>query len=265
MWMGTLYALQERLIFPRDMTGSVVPDKKIPPAVERIWIASSESAEGSGGGVERVEGWFFRAHRGDAAPAPAVIFAHGNAELIDHNVETAEWYLERGISVLLPEYRGYGRSGGHPSQDGIQQDMIAFHAWLTARPDIDSARIVYHGRSLGTGIVAQLARVHTPAALILESPFASIASIARGYCVPAALLKHPYRTDKVLPMLTCPILILHSSDDEIIGIDHGRRLHKLAPGSTLVEMTGSHNTWMGTKDEYWEAIEEVLRESGVTR
>src|SRR5688572_30832441 len=114
-------------------------------------------------GLERlhvgpVEGWFLPAY-GVAAgrPGPAVIFAHGNAEIIDPYALELEPYRRMGVSVLLPEFRGYGRSGGEPSEEGITDDFVAFHDLLAARPDVDPSRIVFHGRSLGGGVVCALA------------------------------------------------------------------------------------------------------------
>src|SRR5262249_55404708 len=130
-----------------------------------------------------------------------------------------------------------------------------------ARSDVDKAWIVIHGRSRGTGVASQLAALHQPAALILESPFTSIASFAWRYGVPPVFLRSPYRTDKVLPKLTCPILVLAGRNDEIIPIEHGEKLHRLAPTSTMVELDGSHNSGLSEQSEYWNAVDELLKKS----
>src|SRR5438045_8236 len=100
-----------------------------------------------------------------------------------------------------------------PGSFALEEHLLS-PRYLAARPDVDRSRIVIHGRSLGTGVASQLAGRHQPAALILESPFTSVASFAWRYGVPPVFLKSPYRTDEVLPKLTCPILILAGRDDE---------------------------------------------------
>src|SRR5688572_13803243 len=93
-----------------------------------------------------VEAFFFPAV-GAGAKGPAVIFAHGNGEAIDHWVSELDFYLERGVSLLLVEYRGYGRSSGTPSAGAIVDDTELFLGMLERRPEVDPARVIFHGRS----------------------------------------------------------------------------------------------------------------------
>jgi fermentation-respiration switch protein FrsA (DUF1100 family) len=249
VWLGALLALETKMVYPREMTGPVTRDALIPREVERVWIDGWDGV--------RVEGWFLPS--GLDRPAPAVMFFHGNAELIDHNLELAEAYRERGVATLLVEYRGYGRSGGSPLQKDIVADSAKFYDWLATKPGVDPGRIMLHGRSLGSGVAAQVAAARPGAALILESPFVSVASFARQYGAPPFLVRNPYRTDKVLPTLTCPILILHSRQDEIVPFSHGEKLQTLAPGSRLVELSGDHNAALSEQEAYWREIDAVLR------
>lgn len=253
-WLVALYSLQDSMLFPRQLAGARLPDTAVPTWVERVHINAPTG--------ERVEGWFVRApgtaSGGEDAGKPAVIFSHGNAELIDDQLQLVQAYRERGVHVLLIEYRGYGDSQGKPSQEGIVRDAVAFHDWLAARPEVDRSKIVFHGRSLGSGVASQLAAERSPAALILESPFTSVASFALRYGAPTFLIKSPFRTDRVLATLTCPILILHSRHDEIVPFSHGEKLHAIAKGSRLIEMNGGHNDVMMNQPEYWRAVDEVL-------
>jgi fermentation-respiration switch protein FrsA (DUF1100 family) len=249
VWLGALFTLESKLVYPRELAGPPLQDDLIPGEVERVWLDRD--------GV-RIEAWFLPS--GSPRPAPAVIFFHGNAELIDHNLELAEEYRDRGVSALLVEYRGYGRSGGSPSQKAIVGDAVAAYDWLREKPGVDPERIMLHGRSLGSGVAAQLAKERPLAALILESPFVSIASFASAYGAPSFLVRNPYRTDQVLPTLTCPILLLHGRQDEIIPFAHAERLKELAPAAKLVELTGGHNDALSNQPAYWEAIETVLRD-----
>ena len=247
VWLGALAALESKLIYPREMTGPATRESLIPSFVERVWIDTDAG---------RTEGWFVASR--SVRPMPCVVFFHGNAELIDHNLSLAEAYRDRGYSTLLVEYRGYGRSGGAPSQKAIVADALKFVDWAREKAGVDPAKIVLHGRSLGSGVAAQVAAETSPAALILESPFVSVASFAKSYGAPAFMLKNPYRTDKVLPTLSCPILILHSRHDEIIPFSHGEKLKALVPSARLVEMTGGHNDPMAEQDTYWAAIDDLM-------
>lgn len=251
LWLIALSLFQDKLVFPRTLTGPPLSDLLIPPEAQRLWINFEENA--------RVEAWFFPAAAAtEQTPAPAVIFFHGNAELIDFNLSVVNRYHARGISVLLPEFRGYGRSGGSPSQKSLVADAATFYDWLSNQPGVDASRLIIHGRSVGTGIAAQLAALHRPAALILESPFTSVTALAARYGVPPFLVRHPFHTDRALPTLTCPILILHSRTDEIIPFRHALKLHTLAPASVFRELDGSHNSGLSEQDEYWQAIDRVL-------
>jgi fermentation-respiration switch protein FrsA (DUF1100 family) len=251
VWFIGSCSFQERLIYPRYMAGPPLPEAAVPREVERVWITATDGS--------RVEAWYIPAADASSAHrAPAAIFFHGNAELIDHNLNLVEQYHARGYSVLMPEFRGYGRSGGSPNQANIVADAAAFYDWLVKRPDVDTSRLIIHGRSLGTGVAAQLAALHEPAALILESPFTSVASFAWHYGVPPIFLRSPFRTDQVLPKLSCPVLILAGRSDEIVPIEHGRKLQKLARNGTIVELDGSHNSGLSEQEAYWRAVDAVL-------
>ena len=256
LWLVLLYVVQDSMLFPRSLAGARLSSAAVPTWVERVFIVAPTG--------ERVEGWYVRADEegGHAAPGAAVLFAHGNAELIDDQLELVRRYRERGVHVLLMEYRGYGDSQGRPSQVGIVRDGVAFYDWLASRPEVDREKIVLHGRSLGSGVVSQIAAKRKAAALVLESPFASVASFAWRSGAPSFLIKHPFRTDRVVATLRCPIVILHSRHDEIVPFSHGEKLHALAPGSRLIEMAGGHNDVMMNQAGYWRAVDEVLEEIG---
>ncbi|MDC0667768.1 alpha/beta hydrolase [Nannocystis radixulma] len=247
--------LQERIIFPRQYANS----RALPGPPDQVTSLWSPAPDGT-----RVEAWFI-AGKGVSReqPGPVVVFFHGNGELIDDQLALAAFYTARGASVLLPEYRGYGRSQGTPSQAAIVADMTRIYDELAARPEIDGARIVFHGRSLGGGVAAALAATRPPAALILESTFTSLAALARSHGLPESLCRHPFRTDRVLPGLQRPVLILHGADDELIPVAHGRSLHASAPESTYVELPGHHNDFPGDRAAYEAAIVGFLRSAGV--
>src|SRR5579859_2501538 len=177
--------LEQMILFPGTMLGA--PSE--PPRVQGLERLALPSSEGN------VEAFYLPAFETSArGPAPAVIFAHGNGEIIDQWAAPLEPYRAMGIGVLLPEYRGYGRSEGTPSEAAITEDFVGFYDLLVRRGDVDPSRIVLHGRSLGGGAVCALARHRPAAALVLESTFTSVPDVARRWLVPGALLVSRFDT-----------------------------------------------------------------------
>jgi alpha-beta hydrolase superfamily lysophospholipase len=246
-WCVTVYAAQSRLLFMASVAGPGLSDAIIAaePGLERHWIPNADGV--------RTEAWLVRAPVADAKGL--VCFLHGNAELIDDALHEAREWNARGFDVLLPEYRGYGRTPGSPSQAAIVMDVTDAIDFILAKGE--HARLILHGRSLGTGVAAQVAvgQGERLKAMVLESPFLSVASFAWSYGVPPALVTNPFRTDEALPRIDAPVLILHARGDEIVPISHGREL-ATAKGATLVELDGSHNSGLSHQREYWLAIDE---------
>ena len=188
---GTLYTMQDSIIYPRSQIGEAPPDSERPGDVESVWITAKDGS--------KVQAWFLRGEgRSASSPGPAAVLTHGNGELIDDNLKTARMYQQWGVSVMMPEYRGYGRSGGSPGQAAITDDLRAFHEWLIKRPEVDASRLVYHGESIGTGYACVLADDFPPKALILNSPFMSMTAMAGRYLMPGSLVSSPLRSDQVL-------------------------------------------------------------------
>lgn len=256
-WCATLYFYQDKLLFPADMAPEPYPGEKY----DLSTIVLKRPVDG-GDAVA----WFvppLAAFQGK--PAPLVIFCHGNAEIIDDQSRIIVGYQQLGFAVLLPEYRGYGRSAGAPSERGIVEDTVYFFDQALSRPEIDAGRIVIHGRSLGGGVAAGLADQRKPSALILESTFTSAAAMARKYFAPQFLVKNPLHVDTVLKTLDIPVLLMHGSHDSIIPVAHGRALRDLATRMTYVEYDCDHNDFPGDGNDeaYWKAIGDFLVASGV--
>jgi uncharacterized protein len=189
----------------------------------------------------KLHGWFIPA----APDRGVVLFCHGNAGNISHRLESIELFHQLGLSTFIFDYRGYGRSRGRPSEAGTYRDAEAAWMRLVNEDNIPPSRIIVFGRSLGGAVAAWLAQHQTPAALILESTFTSIPDIgAEAYpFLPVRLMsRFRYNTVDYVGRVSVPLLIVHSRDDEMIPVAHGRRLFDAArEPKEFLEIRGSHN------------------------
>lgn len=250
MMVGALYLFQRSILFAGSLSNPV-PTAAAHQGVE-VW--QLDTPEGS------VEVWYAPAPGASAEhPAPAVIHAHGNGEVIDWWWPTLEPYHDRGVSVLLVEYRGYGRSAGSPTQDAIVEDFVAAYDVLATRPEVDATRIIGHGRSLGGGAVAQLAARRPLAGLMLESCYTSVADVAWDmFWAPRFLVSDPFDVRTVLETYSGPVLIVHGMRDGNIEPHHAQA-NAAAAGdrAELVWLDAGHNDPM-PEARYWAAIGRLL-------
>jgi len=251
LWCATLFALQRSMIYLPDLAGRGLSDAELAAieGLERRWVTQDDGV--------KTESFLLRAA---ATPTRGlVVLFHGNGELIDHGLDDARRWNALGFHALLPEYRGYGRTPGSPSERRLVADAIA--AIRDARGVVADGALILHGRSLGTGVAAQVTSGLAggdPALLVFESPFASISSFAWRYGVPPFVVCDPYRTDRVLATLDAPVLILHARSDTVVPISHGRALALLAKRATLVELEGDHNSGISLTAKYWEAVKRAV-------
>src|SRR5262245_30438607 len=231
---AVIYFGQRTVLFPG--AGVAVGGERGPEAVggERIWLE---------GGAARTEAWLLPARSGGAS-GPLLLYAHGNGELIDHWADAFEPARARGASALLVEYPGYGRSGGSPSERAIRATLVAAFDHAVER-GFAPERIVGWGRSLGGGAVCALAHDRQLRALVLESTFASVVSMARRMGVPALLarllVRDPFDNAAVLQHYGGPVLLLHGTRDDLIPPAEAETLHASVPNAELHWLPCGHN------------------------
>lgn len=249
-----LVGLQRAILFPTAHVPLPPAHWPRPAGIERVDVTHDDGIS---------EGWFLPG-RGVSvtAPGPVVFFAHGNGELIDYAAPALEPYRARGVSVALLEYRGYGRSGGSPSEAALVEDVQRFYDAVMARPDVADGQAIAHGRSLGGGVMCGLAAHRPLKGLVLESTFRSVRLIARRFMLPGVFVADPFESEPVVARFTGPVLVMHGHRDEIIPFEHGRVLAERAADSELVDFASGHND-MPHGERYWAAIDRVLSRAGV--
>lgn len=224
-----------------------------PEGVEEWWL----DVEGG-----RVAAWYLPPPRRAGGPAPAVIFAHGNRERIEDWPARLAPYRAMGLAVLLPEYRGYGRATGTPSEAAIEGDFAHFFDRLGDRPEIDAQRIVCHGRSLGGGVLGVLSTRRRCAALVLESTFTNVPDLASRWMAPMGAIRDRFDTRDALVHSYTPTLIMHGTRDSLIPFRHAVELDRIAWDSRLVAFDAGHDD-LPRGEAYWGAIRTLLAGAGV--
>jgi len=196
------------------------------------------------------------------SPAPLLVIFHGNAELADDYLAEAKALASRGYAVLLPEYRGFGRSGGSPGMAAIRDDAVAFLDEALADERVDPQRVAYIGRSLGGAVASDLATVRPPRALVLESTFKSMRAMLRRAYVPGFLTKQPYDPERDIRAYAGPLMLMHGANDPVVPVSHGRALAAARPDAIYLEPDAGHypcSDWSG----YNAALRDFLVSTGV--
>jgi fermentation-respiration switch protein FrsA (DUF1100 family) len=192
-----------------------------------------------------------------------VLFFHGNGGNVSHRLEKLAVFRDIGADTLIIDYRGYGRSSGTPSEQGIYRDARAAYQWLTTTRRVDPDRIVVYGESLGSAVAVHLAAEAPMGGVVVESGFTSVTDIAQKrlpFLPVQWILKHKFDSLEKVPRINAPLLILHSRQDELFEMSHPERLLAAAESpKRLVEMQGGHNdAYLVSADTYRDALARFL-------
>ncbi len=231
-------SFQRKLLYHPSADGDFAPTGTAVP-IEPVELLAEDGV--------KIHGWYLPPG-GDADPRtrPAVVYFHGNAGNITHRRPLVVDLAANGRAhVLIIDYRGFGKSEGTPTEAGLYRDALAAYDWLAARDDVDPARMVVFGRSLGGGVATEVAVQRKPAGLVLESTFTSIADMARIVVgIPVGwLVVDRFDSIEKAPRIGCPVLHIHGDADEVIPYELGTRLHAAikTPKRLVTVPRGHHN------------------------
>jgi len=246
--LSPLAKLENSIVF----VPSKYPEGNWQPAglpVEDAWFTAPDGT--------RLHGWYCPHPR----PRAVVLFAHGNAGNLSHRAELIRQLHDiHQLSVMTFDYRGYGRSEGEPSEEGVLEDARAARAWLAQRARVHPLDIVLMGRSLGGGVVVDLAATEGARGLILESTFTSLPEVAGEHVwLPTKLLmQNRLNSLEKIADYRGPLLISHGDADQLISYEHGQRLFAAAnePKRFITIAGGDHND--PQTPVYYRALDEFI-------
>jgi fermentation-respiration switch protein FrsA (DUF1100 family) len=207
----------------------------------------------------KLHGWFIPHQRASRT----LLFFHGNAGNISHRRESVMIFHQLGLNVFIFDYRGYGHSQGKPSESGLFNDAVAAWQYLVDEKGLSRQQVIIFGRSLGGSVAANLAAKVQPRALILESTFSSASDMANAiFPILSAIipLRFEFNTVEHIKHVTSPLLVVHSTEDDIIPFKLGDKVYRAAnQPKYFIKIHGDHNYgFLQSQPNYENALEEFL-------
>ncbi|HVR29410.1 MAG TPA: alpha/beta hydrolase [Thermoanaerobaculia bacterium] len=236
LFLALLWVFQRRLIYlPIDR--HVPPVGQVLPAAEEVRFRTADDLE--------LNGWHLPAADGGEAWGVVLVF-NGNAGHRGYRAPLAEALARAGLAVLLVDYRGYGENSGWPTEAGLRLDADAAAAFLVRDRGYAPERLVYFGESLGAAVAVDLATRRPPAALVLRSPFSSLADIGRvhyPFLPVRVLLRDRFESIDRIHDVGAPLLVVAGERDSIVPVRSSRALFDAASEpKRWVEIPGAdHN------------------------
>lgn len=229
--MIILYALQTKLIF---YPGKLASDHKF-----KSQYSSQEISLSTGDG-EHINALFFRGTGNDV-----ILYFHGNAGDLSGWQFVAEDFIVLGYNFLIIDYRGYGKSSGVISEDGLYLDATAAFEYLIDK-GFSRENIILYGRSVGSGIAVDLASKQSCKGLVLESPFSSLKKLANEklpFFFPSLFMRYSFDNIQKINEVKCPLILIHGVNDTLIPINHSELLYRKFTGKKkMIAIPGaSHN------------------------
>lgn len=232
------------------------------PSIQKV--PKQELKIATAGGA-KLDAWFFRT----PGASKVVIVNHGNAGNLLNRLFIAKSIIEAGQSVIIYDYRGYGKSEGDLSLPGLQEDALAVFDYTTSKLGYKPNEIVLYGESIGGGISARVAQQRQVAGIIMHSPFTALPHVAQS----GAILLRLY-PDWAFPQPTYenltfvknahpPLLILYGDKDHLVPPEQSRQLYTVAsqPKTVVLVPGAGHNDMIDVNEKLYSAsVSKFLRE-----
>jgi fermentation-respiration switch protein FrsA (DUF1100 family) len=212
-----LYAAQDRILFQPARGPMNVADAGV-PGLAAVTLHTADGLD--------LTAWY----KAGAAGRPVIVYFHGNSGDLDDRAGRLRLFDSFGWGELFVEYRGYGPNPGVPSQDGFNQDALAAYGFLQSA-QVPPQTIVLYGESLGTGVAVRLATERPVGAVVLDSPYVSIAAVAqaRFWFLPVALLiKNPFTLRARITGIHAPLLVMQGALDHVVPPAQGVAVYEAA-------------------------------------
>ena len=227
---ATVYFAQRSLMYFPD-TAHVTPADAGLPEANEVPLTAADGTQ--------IHVW----HVAPRDNKPVILYFHGNGGSLPGRVDRFRRLINDGIGLVGVEYRGYGGSGGTPSEQGLIADAEAAYAFAAARYPV--SQIVVWGESLGSGVAVALAAEKPVGRVILEAPFTSTEAVgARHYWyLPVRfLMKDQFRSDERIGKVTAPLMIMHGVHDRTVPYAMGEQMFELAnkPKHIVRFLDGGH-------------------------
>lgn len=197
-----------------------------------------------------------------------LLWYHGNAGNLSHRLGGIRDFFDLGVQILIMDYRGYGKSEGSPSEDGIYMDGEAAYTFLRKEKNVPASELFILGRSLGAAVATHVAGKFPTGGLILVSGFPSARSmVPRVLPIPGLhfLVRHNLDSASRIGSIETPLLMMHGSEDNIVPPELGRKLfeHATEPKEfRLLDGAGHNNIHLRSGKEYLSAIRTFIKNNG---
>jgi fermentation-respiration switch protein FrsA (DUF1100 family) len=241
------------IYFPSKYPQGIYEDSHIVPGRIDCWFTTEDGV--------RLHAWYAAAESALAT----IVLSHGNAGNISHRIYLMRHLLRSGLNVLMYDYRGYGRSEGTPSEEGIYRDGRAAFDYAASLSTVDSSKIILWGTSLGGAVAVEVATQRPAAGVILESTFTSardVARVAYPFLPVKFVIRAKFDSIGKIGKVRAPLLVMHGDQDSIIPIELGRKLYEAAPEpKEFYTIVGAdHNdTYLVGADAYFEKVRQFIQ------
>lgn len=251
------WRFQEKLAFPGHKVRLVAPQSAGLLDGEIVTVETSDRV--------LLKGWYLppavRIDSGDKAGG--LLWFYGNLESVSGLAPIVAELRLPEIALVILDYRGYGESGGRPTEEGLYRDAEAAWSFLAGRPEVDPSRIAVYGRSLGSAMALYLAERKKVAAVVLDSPFTSARDMARVHYpfLPPSVVRLSLDNLTRAERITAPLLVFHGTEDRIAPPWMGEAIARAGRARELVwiEGAGHNDTYHAGFNAYRSKLHQFLR------